>query len=143
MLKFISDIFSSLFHRNGTTNSADSEEVNIAIAELLFHVALSDNMISDDERDMIYHIAEDKLGVPILFLEQHLNKMNEGIDQEVDLIHISNVLNKSLTQDQRDELIRTLTSLTYSDNQLDGTEDYRVWEIAQLLGVETLRPLTG
>jgi uncharacterized tellurite resistance protein B-like protein len=142
MFKMISDFFGSLFHGSKRQDPKQSNEINISIAELLFHVALSDNKITEDERRMIYSTAQEKLGVPITFLEQHMTEMNKGADKNIDLVHISNLLKKELSQDQRENLVRTLTSLTYSDNQLDGTEDLRVWEIAQLLDVEILRPLT-
>jgi uncharacterized tellurite resistance protein B-like protein len=142
MIKMISEFFGALFHGGNNKNQSTNNQTNIAIAELLFHVALSDNKITKDERQMIYSTAQDKLGIPITFLEQHMADLNKGTDKNIDLVHISNLLKKELTLDQREHLVRTLTSLTYSDNQLDGTEDLRVWEIAQLLDVETLRPLT-
>ncbi len=142
MFKMMSDFFGSLFHGGKRQDPKQNSEINISIAELLFHVALSDNKITEDERRMIYSTAQDKLGIPITFLEQHMAELNKGTDKNIDLVHISNLLKKELSQDQRENLVRPLTSLTYSDNQLDGTEDLRVWEISQLLDVETLRPLT-
>ena len=142
MFKMISNIFGSLLHGNKHKTQKRNDEVNILIAELFFHVALSDNKISEDERRMIYSTAQNKLGIPVSFLEQHFSELNNGKDKDINLVHISNVLKKELSQEQRENLIRTLTSLTFADNKLDGTEDLRVWEIAQLLDVEVLRPLT-
>ena len=142
MFKLISNFFGSLLHGSKNKTQKSNDEVNILIAELFFHVALSDNKISEDERRMIYSTAQDRLGIPVTFLEQHLAELNKGTDKEINLVHISNILKKELSQEQRENLVRTLTSLTFADNQLDGAEDLRVWEIAQLLDVEVLRPLT-
>lgn len=141
MIKMISEFFRTLLHGSNNKKPPTNNETNIAIAELLFHVALSDSKITEDERRMIYSVAQDNLGIPITFLEKNLDELNKGVDKNINLIHISNVLKKELSQEQRENLVRTLTSLTYSDNQLDGTEDFRVWEIAQLLDVEVTRPL--
>ena len=138
----ISEFFGALFPGGNNKNQSTNNQTNIAIAELLFHVALSDNKITEDERRMIYSTAQDKLGIPITFLEQHMADLNKGTDKNINLVQIAHVLKEDLDQEERQSLVRTLTALTYSDNQLDGVEDLRIWEIAQLLDVEVSRPLT-
>ena len=91
---------------------------------------------------MIYSTAEESLGVPITFLEKHLSEMNKGIDQQINLDHIAHILKQELSQEERDNLVQYLMTLSYIDGQIEAEEDYRVWEIAQLLDVETTRPLS-
>ncbi len=85
MIKMISDFLGSLFHGSKRQDPKQNYEINISIAELLFHVALSDNKITEDERRIIYSTAQDKLGIPIIFLEQHMSEMNKGTDNDIDL----------------------------------------------------------
>ncbi|MEN3793466.1 TerB family tellurite resistance protein [Fulvimarina sp. MAC3] len=111
------------------------DELVVAVAALLFHVASADGIVTAEERQSLLHLLRDDYG---LSGDQALDVAAAGeraSDESVDLYRFTSVLKRRLDEEARIEFVRNLWEVTFADGEVHELEDNVVWRVSELLGV--------
>ncbi|MEM7461227.1 MAG: TerB family tellurite resistance protein [Pseudomonadota bacterium] len=117
--------------------SFSADEKQLAEAALMFHVIAADGIVTDDERKTLSRLLSSQFGLgadeTAALIEQARNADNEAID----LYGFTRVLKRSLTHEERLELVRNLWKMVFADGVVHEFEDNVVWRVAELLDVDS------
>jgi uncharacterized tellurite resistance protein B-like protein len=111
----------------GEPGVGGADEIQLAVAALLFHVIAVDGTVLEEERTALIDLLDRHFG---------LGDAAEAADAEaVDLYGFTSVLKRGLDQAERERLIGMMWKMVYADGKVHEFQDNVVWRVAELLGV--------
>ena len=112
-------------------------ELHLVTAALLVHVSLSHDDFSEDEKASVLLCITGHFDIEETVAHQILDKATQRQEDAIDLHSFTRVITRELEQEGRQEIVRLLWQVAFSDNHLDGFEANAISKIAGLLGVST------
>ena len=134
MFKSIAAFLDGLASRDdGETLAAD--DVQLAVAALLFHAIAIDGTVSEDEMARLKPLLAEhfQLGEPEI--NRLLTMAQQREREAIDIYRFTSVLRDRLAPEEKREIIAMMWRLVYADGELNALEDNLVWRTAELLAV--------
>jgi len=133
----MASLFSKFFNpEKGSSARLEGDQeskIQIATCAVLIEIARADDEFTQDEKNLIidtlkqeFHLSADDAGEIITLAT---TRMNESID----IWHFTNILNESLSPEDKIKIIEIIWKIIYSDGFLGGHEDALVHKLSFLL----------
>ncbi|MBL4789343.1 MAG: TerB family tellurite resistance protein [Kordiimonadaceae bacterium] len=113
------------------------QELQLATAALLVHVSQVDDDFSESERRALLACLQDEFSLAPEVAQQILVDAEVKENDSTCLYKFTKVITKELDNEGRQDIIRLLWRVAFSDNHLDNFEANVLAKIAGLLGVST------
>lgn len=144
MFETLKGFISELSGRPQAGRTFAADDMRLAAAALLAHVADADGAFSEEERRRAQGLLAERFD---LDASDAARLVREGVasdHEEVDVDHFVHVLNRALDADARLKIVAMMWDVVYADGAASDVEDAMVWRIAGMLKVsaedrETLR----
>ena len=111
------------------------DEVQLAVAALLFHVIAVDGTVLDEERTALIELLERHFDLGPGEAGALFAAAEVADAEAVDLYGFTSILKRKLDQADRERLIGMMWKMVYSDGRVHEFQDNVVWRVAELLGV--------
>jgi len=132
MKEFLGNIFGRPQATPAAGESSDRELI-VATAALLLEIARVDDHFTDEERTVIVEILKEHFGITAGEVEEILEATDHELDKRIDLYYFTSRINEKYDIDRKIEIMEMIWSVIYTDDHLDGHEDYLVHRFAKLL----------
>ncbi|WP_417449781.1 TerB family tellurite resistance protein [Kordiimonas sp.] len=126
---------SGLLGLGSTKKDSKANEVQLATAALMVHVASSDGMFCDDERERLTDCMTEHFWLSSEEAEEIIDRAHAEEQSAPSLYGFTRAIAKELDQDERQEIVRLLWQVAFADNHIDNFEANVLAKIAGLLGV--------
>lgn len=141
MLEGLKDFFAAL--TGGEPGTHDADDLRVAAAALLFHVAEADGSASALEIETLRAVLAEEYGLDGE-AARRIEAAGEAADAEaVDLYRFTSVLMRHLGEAERVHFVELLWRVVFVDGAVHELEDNVVWRIAELLSVSTRDRMRG
>ena len=135
MLQAFQHFFSELASGTKEQDRFEASDYRLAAAALLVHAGVIDGAISDVERNRLhallrlrFDLSEDEAG-------DLLAKAAEAESEAIELYRFTSLLNRSLDDNGRLQIVEMLWQIAYADGRVTEFEDNLIWRAADLLHV--------
>jgi len=135
MLQAFRQFFSDLAGGGKDHTHFEENDYRLAAAALLIHSALIDGAMSDAERDKLQGMLMLRFGLDDMAAHDLMNAAIEAEQQAVDLYHFTSLLNRTLDDAGRQQIIEMMWQVAHADGQVTEFEDNLIWRAADLLYV--------
>jgi len=112
-----------------------ANELQLATAALLVHVASVDGDFDDDERERLTDCLTEHFWLTAEEAEQIIEDAEEEEQDASCLYRFTRTITSELDQEGRQEIVRLLWQVAFADNRIDNFEANVLAKIAGLLGV--------
>lgn len=134
MFKSIAAFLEGLSSReDGATLAAD--DVQLAVAALLFHAIAIDGTVSEDEMGRLKPLLAEHFQLDEPEINRLLTMAQQREREAIDIFRFTSVLRDRLTPEEKREIIAMMWRLVYADGDLNALEDNLVWRTAELIAV--------
>jgi|TARA_B100000073_G_C23595951_1_gene518363 uncharacterized tellurite resistance protein B-like protein len=104
---------------------------------LAFEVAASDNDIDKKEKELILNKIKDDVDTGVLNSDEVFEIIKNENEVKVSFYDLIHEINKNLSKDEKEEVIRLLWETAYADDILEVDEERVVRRSAEMLGIKT------
>ena len=104
---------------------------------LAFEVAASDNDIDKKEKELILNKIKDDVDTGILSSNEVFEIIKNENEVKVSFYDLIHEINKNLSKDEKEEVIRLLWETAYADDILEVDEERVIRRSAEMLGIKT------
>jgi uncharacterized tellurite resistance protein B-like protein len=111
------------------------DELQVAVAALLYHVIAVDGTILDEERTKLMELLERRFDLDADQVRALFAAAEFADAEAVDLYGFTSVVKRELDQAERERLITMMWKMVYADGKVHEFQDNVVWRVAELLGV--------
>lgn len=111
------------------------DDPRVAAAALMVHIIDADGVRDEAERKRLRDLLADAYGLSGDELDQVVSAGEEAEREAVDLFAFTSVLNRSLDEAKKIDLIALLWEIVYADGEMHELEDNIVWRVSELIGV--------
>lgn len=133
MLSYLKDLFIDNNDSTEVKKKSSEHKLQIAACALLIEIANADDDFSDEEKNRIVEIMTNKFDLSEEEVNNLISKSEEEIEQSVSIYEFTDVLNKSINNDEKYILIKYLWQIAYADGNLDNYEDHFIKKISNNL----------
>lgn len=110
-------------------------ELRVAAAALLVHVAEIDGFFSETEKRALLLLLQQRFDLGSDEAEQLLAEARDRDREAVDLFGFTSVLKDSMAGPDRRRLIEMMWTVAYADGTVQEFEENIIWRVSELLGV--------
>lgn len=135
MKEFLGNIFGRKQSAPSSKESSD-HDLKVATAALLLEIARVDDEFTDEERAVIVRVLKERFGITRDEVEEILEATERELDKRIDLYYFTNRINEKFSTGLKIEIIEMIWRVIYTDNHLNGHEDYLVHRFAKLLRLQ-------
>ncbi|MEE9442199.1 MAG: TerB family tellurite resistance protein [candidate division Zixibacteria bacterium] len=135
MRRFLQNLMGQGRGESGSEQSSE-HDLQVATAALLLEIAKIDDEFSGDERVEIikvlkehFEISEDEVG-------KILETSQKEINNQLDLYYFTKQINDQFDIDDKIKIIEMVWRVIYTDQHLNGHEDFLVHRFARLLHLD-------
>ena len=121
------------------TTEAREEAIRMATAVLMTEIARADYEYDESEFDLLLSLITRHFHISPTEAAELANEANETSEEYVSLHNFTQLLNKSLTDKEKERIVLFLWQIAYADGRLDKYEDSLVLKISELLYVRRVR----
>ena len=121
---------------SGHSNDVSDRSVQVATATLLLEMMKADGKVNEDERKAVMHTIQTKFNLTDEETKSLKELAEERAKKATDYYEFTSLMNKSLSYEQKVEIIENLWEIAFTDKHLDKYEEYMVRKIADLIYVE-------
>ena len=142
MIKKLVDKLSKAFEATDATEvSEEAREIAIrmATAVLMTEIARADHDYDGSEFDLLLDLITRHFHISPNDAVELANEANVRAEDHVSLHTFTQLLNKNLTEKEKERVVLLLWQIAYADGRLDKYEDSLVSKIAELLYVRRVR----
>jgi uncharacterized tellurite resistance protein B-like protein len=118
------------------SGQSDKHDLQVATAVLLLEIAKIDDEFTDDERDEIITVLKEHFEISEGEVEKILEVSQKEIDKHLDLYHFTKQINEHFEIDDKIKIIEMVWRVIYTDQHLNGHEDFLVHKFAKLLRLD-------
>jgi uncharacterized tellurite resistance protein B-like protein len=119
----------------GEPGVGGADEIQLAVAALLFHVIAVDGTVLEEERTALIDLLDRHFGLGADEARALFDAAEAADAEAVDLYGFTSVLKRGLDQAERERLIGMMWKMVYADGKVHEFQDNVVWRVAELLGV--------
>jgi uncharacterized tellurite resistance protein B-like protein len=110
-------------------------DLRLAFAALLVHVAEIDGFFAESERRALLLLLQQRFDID-QDQASHLLAAAQRSDREaVDLYGFTSILKNAMSAPERRRLVEMMWTLAYADGELREFEENVIWRVSELLGV--------
>jgi uncharacterized tellurite resistance protein B-like protein len=121
--------------RNETPETVDHHRVAVATCVLMLEIAHADKDFSEEERDRIQQVLRERFELSEDEMEDLMEVAAEARRESHDLWRFTNRINEACTPAEKQEIIREIWRVVYSDGHLESHEDHLMHRMATLLNL--------
>lgn len=132
MLRALRELFESL---DSPGHPDSSHRQHIAVTVLLLEVARSDHKLQQAELDRLLQVLTEQWHLTEPEADELLSEATREADQHASLHDHVRLINTTLTQSQRQALIRDLWHIAWADGEVHHYEEHLIRRLADLLHV--------
>lgn len=110
--------------------------IRLATIAALLEIAYADHALSNHEEKHLIDLGRQMYGLTTEETRQLIEAAEEMRDSSIDHFAVTNTLRKSLSLEERIEIVKTMWRIVYSDGDLHQYEGYLVRKLADLMGLE-------
>jgi len=118
---------------------ARDRAIRMATAVLMTEIARADDEYDEVEFDLLLKLITNHFHMSAQEAIELADESNETVEDYVSLHSFTQLLNKNLTEQEREHIISLLWQIAYADGRLDKYEDSLVLKISDLLYVRRVR----
>jgi len=122
-----------------TTAEEREETIRMATAVLMTEIARADYEYDESEFDLLLGLITRHFQISPEEAAELANEANEAAEDYVALHSFTQLLNKNLTDKEKERIVFLLWQIAYADGRLDKYEDSLVLKISELLYVRRVR----
>jgi uncharacterized tellurite resistance protein B-like protein len=112
-----------------------ADDYRLAAAALLIHGATIDGAMSEVERNRLIGVIMLRFGLDEAAANELVTAATQAEQQAVDLYHFTSLLNRSLDEAGRQQIIEMMWQVAQADGRVTEFEDNLIWRAADLLYV--------
>jgi uncharacterized tellurite resistance protein B-like protein len=112
-------------------------DYRLAAAALLIHAAMIDGAMSDIERNRLVAVLMLRFGLDETAANELVAAATAAEQQAVDLYRFTSLLDRSLDDRGRQQIIEMMWQVALADGRVTEFEDNLIWRAADLLGVSS------
>ena len=135
MLESFKRFFSDLAGGEKDQSRFEDNDYRVAAAALLIHAATIDGAMSDIERDRLVGMLRQRFALDQAAAEELVTEATKAEQQAVDLYHFTSLLDRTLDDAGRQQIVEMLWQVAYADGRVTEFEDNLIWRAADLLHV--------
>ena len=113
----------------------DADEVQLAVAALLFHAIAIDGTVSEAEMARLKPLLASHFQLGEAEINRLLTLAQQREREAIDIVRFTSVLRDRLAPEEKREIIAMMWRVVYADGELGALEDNLVWRTAELLAV--------
>jgi len=142
MIKILVEKVSKVF---AATDSAEPDEqaretaIRMATAVLMTEVARADHEYDESEFDLLLNLITRHFRMSPEEAIELANEADSTAEDNVSLHNFTHLLNKNLSEREKERIVSLLWLVAYADGRLDKYEDSLVLKISDLLYVSRIR----
>jgi uncharacterized tellurite resistance protein B-like protein len=121
---------------SGKTDVVSEYAIQVATAALLIEMMKADGKVSADEREAVMQTIQSKFNLTDDETKSLKELAKEKIRKATDYYEFTSLINKTLSYEQKVEIIEHLWEIAFTDKHLDKHEEHMVRKIADLIYVE-------
>ncbi len=110
-------------------------ELRVAAAALLVHVAEIDGFFTDSEKRALLLLLQQRFDLDVGSAESLLAEARARDRESVDLYGFTSVLKHSMSGPDRRRLVEMMWTVAYADGTVQEFEENIIWRVSELLGV--------
>lgn len=133
MLNYLKELFTQTALDTESDNNKSQHKLQIAACALLLEIATADDDFSDDEKNRISDLMKNKFELTDTEVNNLISKSEEEIQNSVSIYEFTDVLNKSLNNEEKYRIIKYLWHIAYADGNLDSYEEFYIKKISNNL----------
>ncbi len=118
---------------NTTDSATTPPSIHHAAAALMVEVMAADDEWNDAEEARIRQLLSSTLSLPQPEVDAVVTEARQTQQQAHDLFHLTAVVNKHYTPEQKYALLKALWEVAYADGRLDHYEEHIIRKLAELL----------
>lgn len=112
-------------------------DYRLAAAALLVHAAGIDGNVSGLERDKLHSVIKQRFELDEAATDELVDKATAAEQQAIDLYHFTSLLNRTLDEAGRRQIVEMMWEIAYADSHVSEFEDNLIWRAADLLGISS------
>jgi len=113
----------------------ENNDYRLAAVALLIHAATIDGDMSEIERKRLGEVIKLRFGLDDEAAHELITAATAAEQQAVDLYHFTSLLNRSLDEAGRQQIIEMMWQVAQADGRVTEFEDNLIWRAADLLYV--------
>jgi uncharacterized tellurite resistance protein B-like protein len=113
----------------------ETDDYRLAAAALLIHAAMIDGAMSEIERNRLVGVIMLRFGLDETAANELVASAVEAEQQAIDLYRFTSLLNRSLDDSGRQQIIEMMWQIAHADGRVTEFEDNLIWRAADLLHV--------
>jgi uncharacterized tellurite resistance protein B-like protein len=111
------------------------DDYRLAAAALLIHAAVIDGAMSEVEHNRLVGVIMLRFGLDETAANELVASATQAEQQAVDLYRFTSLLNRSLDDGGRQQVIEMMWQIAHADDRVTEFEDNLIWRAADLLHV--------
>jgi uncharacterized tellurite resistance protein B-like protein len=131
--KFLADVAQGAMH----PAHFEMHDYRLAAASLMVHAAEIDGDISAPEREKLRALIKRQFELNDADTAALVAEATEAEHEAVDLYHFTSLLNRSLNEAGRRQIVEMMWEIIYADGRVTEFESNLIWRAADLLGVSS------
>jgi uncharacterized tellurite resistance protein B-like protein len=137
MLQSFKRFFSDLAGGEKDQVRFEDNDYRLAAAALLIHSATIDGAMSDIERDRLVGLLKVRFSLDDAAAQELVTEATQAEERAVDLYHFTSLLDRTLDDAGRQQIIEMMWQVAYADGRVTEFEDNLIWRAADLLHVSS------
>jgi uncharacterized tellurite resistance protein B-like protein len=133
------ELFKKLFNQISESPSAEEEresKLKTATCVVLLEAASADSELTEEELHKIIGILKARFQMTDSSVTELIETSRLEREKSTDLWYFTNLINQSLSNDEKYELMEMVWSVIYSDGTLDKFENYIAHKLLNLLNLD-------
>jgi len=135
MLDSFKRFFADLAGGEKDQSSFEDNDYRVAAAALLIHATTIDGAMSDIEHDRLVGLLRQRFTLDQAAAEELVTEATKAEQQAVDLYRFTSLLDRTLDDAGRQQIVEMLWQIVYADGRVTEFEDNLIWRAADLLHV--------
>ena len=135
MLQSFKRFFSDLAVGQKDQSRFEAGDYRLAAVALLIHAAMIDGEMSETERNRLVAVIMLRFGLDETAAHELVTAATAAEQQAVDLYRFTSLLNRSLDESGRQQIIEMMWQIAHADGRVTEFEDNLIWRSADLLHV--------
>jgi len=137
MLDSFKRFFADLAGGEKDQSGFEENDYRVAAAALLIHATTIDGAMSDIEHDRLVSLLRQRFTLDQAAAEELVTEATKAEQQAVDLYRFTSLLDRTLDDAGRQQIVEMLWQIVYADGRVTEFEDNLIWRAADLLGVSS------
>jgi len=130
--------FKKLFEGTGADNKCEDKGARLRTATcvLLLEAATADDTFSDVEQKKVVEILKSRFGLDDEAVKELIDESKRARQNEADIWYFTNLVNQSLSNEEKYDLMEAVWEVIYSDGSLGEFENYVAQKLYRMLNID-------